>query len=125
MWASLPASYTILIKNTSNGAILPALTARLFCLCGGFGVEEPLEEEQLQVARQEDDRTLCCWPVAHVGGVGQEDVVVCALTHAGKVVVSPHVEDVTLQPYWTVLQGDTKECLKNIFNWLTLYIDML
>lgn len=54
------------------------------------------EEEELQVARGDDEQTEGCGPPGDVLGVGPQQEVVCTLPHAAEAVVTEHVEDTVL-----------------------------
>ena len=66
-------------------------------------MEESFEDEELQVAGQDDDEALSCRPPGDVVEVGQEEVVILPFPHAGKIVMTPHVEDLILEPLYTLL----------------------
>ncbi len=66
-------------------------------------MEESFEDDELQVSRQDDDEALGHRPPGDVVDVGQEEVVILPFTHAGKVVMTPDVEDLILELLYTLL----------------------
>lgn len=73
-------------------------------LAARLGDEEPFEEEQLQVARGDDEEAEGRRPPADVLRVGQQQEVVSALPHAAEAVVAEHVEDVNFHSVGGALQ---------------------
>lgn len=73
-------------------------TSRLLLLPARPADEEPLEEEQLQVAAGDDEQAERHRPPRDVLRVGREHVVVGAPAHAADAVVAEHVEETLLHP---------------------------
>lgn len=69
----------------------------------GVCVEESFEDEKLQASWQDDDEALGCRPPGDVIEVGQKEVLILSFPHTGKVVMTPHVEDLILEPLYTLL----------------------
>lgn len=82
-------------KRQSTVVIL-FLASWLLCVCSHWDIEETLQEIQLQDPRKNNNKALGCWPPVHVVIVWLQKEKVSHFPHAGKVVVSPHVEDVVL-----------------------------
>lgn len=72
------------------------LASWLLCFCSHWGIEETLQEIQLQDPRKNNDKALGCWPPIHIVIVWLEKEKVSCFSHASEVVVSPHVKDIVM-----------------------------
>lgn len=79
------------------------LASWLFRVCSLWDIEETLQEIQLQDSRKNNNKALSCWPPVHIVIVWLEKEKVSHFPHTGKVVVSPHVEDIVLHLPCTLL----------------------